>query len=174
MCACTEPVRTGIDAVFVEYGRPKWPIAMLNKTDTEKCFVLIFSTLCSCDPRLIYLKAKNGLGRFAPSALPHYEYEYLVFTSYYVIPSSFLLLILKLLLLLFTWTHCYNAVMRATNSSGCASIMSSVVRTPHITSRSCFSAPIFDGRAPDCRSFRPPLTTAAGRQEFWVLGSSCR
>ena len=31
MCACTEPVRTGIGAVCVfEYGRPKWPITMLN------------------------------------------------------------------------------------------------------------------------------------------------
>ena len=33
MCACTEPVRTGIGAVCVEYGRPKWPITMLNHTD---------------------------------------------------------------------------------------------------------------------------------------------
>ena len=32
MCACTEPVRTGIGAVCVEYGRPKWPITMLNHT----------------------------------------------------------------------------------------------------------------------------------------------
>ena len=32
MCACTEPVRTGIGAVCVVYGRPKWPIAMLNHT----------------------------------------------------------------------------------------------------------------------------------------------
>ena len=41
VCACTEPVRTGIGAVCVEYGRPKWPITMLNHTDipgTEKCF----------------------------------------------------------------------------------------------------------------------------------------
>ena len=46
MCACTEPVRTGIGAVCVEYGRPKWPITMLNHTDipgTEN--VLIFSSL---------------------------------------------------------------------------------------------------------------------------------
>ena len=33
MSACTEPVRTGIDAVCVEYGRPKWPITMLNHTN---------------------------------------------------------------------------------------------------------------------------------------------
>ena len=32
MCACTEPVRTGIGAVCVEYGRPKWPITMLTHT----------------------------------------------------------------------------------------------------------------------------------------------
>ena len=32
MCARTEPVRTGIGAVCVEYGRPKWPITMLNHT----------------------------------------------------------------------------------------------------------------------------------------------
>ena len=32
MCACTEPVRTGIGAVCVEYGRPKWPTTMLNQT----------------------------------------------------------------------------------------------------------------------------------------------
>ena len=40
MRACTEPVRTGIGAVCVEYGRPKWPITMLNHT--EKCFVFYF------------------------------------------------------------------------------------------------------------------------------------
>ena len=32
MYACTEPVTTGIGAVCVEYGRPKWPITMLNHT----------------------------------------------------------------------------------------------------------------------------------------------
>ena len=45
MCACTEPVRTGIGAVCVEYGRRKWPITMLNHTDipgTEKCFYFLF------------------------------------------------------------------------------------------------------------------------------------
>ena len=35
MCACTEPVRTGIGAVCVEYGRPKWPITMLNQSHTQ-------------------------------------------------------------------------------------------------------------------------------------------
>ena len=32
MCACTELVRTGIGAVCVEYGRPKWPTTTLNHT----------------------------------------------------------------------------------------------------------------------------------------------
>ena len=32
MCARTEPLKTGIGAVCVEYGRPKWPITMLNLT----------------------------------------------------------------------------------------------------------------------------------------------
>ena len=53
MCACTEPVRTGIGAVCVEYGRSKWPITMLNHTHnhtntqthipgTKECFVFYF------------------------------------------------------------------------------------------------------------------------------------
>ena len=45
MCACTEPFRTGIGVVCVEYGRPKWPITMLNHTDIpgkEKCFDFFF------------------------------------------------------------------------------------------------------------------------------------
>ena len=85
MCACTEPVRTGIDAVYVEYGRSKWPIAMLNRTNkqinipgTEKCFVFYFWHPMLVRPamkRLLCLKAKNGLGRFAPSALLHYHSE---------------------------------------------------------------------------------------------------
>ena len=102
MCTCTEPVRTGIGAVCVEYGRPKWPISMLNHThnhtntkshkntitqthnhanthknipDTEKCFVFYFWHPMLVRPamkRLFCLKAKNGLGRVAPSALPNY------------------------------------------------------------------------------------------------------
>ena len=45
MCACTEPVRTGIGAVCVENGRPKWPLTTLNHTDisgTKKCFDFFF------------------------------------------------------------------------------------------------------------------------------------
>ena len=82
MCACTEPVRTGSGAVCVEYGRPKWPTTMLNHTNkqinipgTEKCFVFYFWHPMLVRPAMksfFCLKAKNGLGRFAPSALPHY------------------------------------------------------------------------------------------------------
>ena len=39
MRACTEPVRTGIGAVCVEYGRPKWPITMLNHTNKQTSLV---------------------------------------------------------------------------------------------------------------------------------------
>ena len=43
MCACTEPVRTGIGAVWIEYGRPKWPITMLNYTSlVQNNFVFFF------------------------------------------------------------------------------------------------------------------------------------
>ena len=40
MCACKEPVRTAIGAVCVEYGRPKWPITMLNRT-----YIILFCFL---------------------------------------------------------------------------------------------------------------------------------
>ena len=83
MCACTKPVRTGIGAVCVEYGRPKWPIMMLNHTNKQTSLVqknvlifLIFGTLSMlvrpAMKGLFCLKAKNGLGRVALSALPHY------------------------------------------------------------------------------------------------------
>ena len=40
---CTEPVRTGIGAVCVEYGRPKWPITMLNHTSlVQENFLFIY------------------------------------------------------------------------------------------------------------------------------------
>ena len=81
MCACTEPVRTGIGAVCVEYGRPKWPLTILNHTHipgTEKCFDFYFGTLSMlvrpAMKRLFCLKAKKVLGRFAPSALPYYNH----------------------------------------------------------------------------------------------------
>ena len=66
MCACTEPVRTDIGAVCVEYGRPKWPITMLSHTHTntqshtltnihtylvqKNVLFFIFGTVCSYDP----------------------------------------------------------------------------------------------------------------------------
>ena len=45
MCTCTEPFRSGIGAVCVEYGRPKWPTTMLHHTSipgTEKCVCVCF------------------------------------------------------------------------------------------------------------------------------------
>ena len=42
MCACTEPVRTGIGPVCVEYGRPKWPITMLNHTNRHPWYRIMF------------------------------------------------------------------------------------------------------------------------------------
>ena len=52
MCACTEPVRTGIGAVCVEYGGPKCPITMLNHRTLVQNNVLFFyfGTLWSYDP----------------------------------------------------------------------------------------------------------------------------
>ena len=55
MCACTEPIRTGIGAVCVEYGRRKWPITMLNRTEKHPWYrkmilIFIFGTLRSYDP----------------------------------------------------------------------------------------------------------------------------
>ena len=38
MCACTDPVRTGIGAVYVEYGRPKW---LINQTHVQKNVLFI-------------------------------------------------------------------------------------------------------------------------------------
>ena len=82
MCASTEPVRTGIGAVCVEYGRPKWPITMLNHTYTQShtyiqknvCFLFLAPYARTTRYEEAFLpKGKNGLGRFAPSALPHYN-----------------------------------------------------------------------------------------------------
>ena len=79
MCACTEPVRTGIGAVCVVYGRPKWLITMLNQTRSLQKNALIFyfwhpMLVRPAMERRFCLKAKNGLGSFAPSALPHYKF----------------------------------------------------------------------------------------------------
>ena len=51
MCACTEPVRTGIVAVCVEYGRPKWPITMDVESHIQNnVSFFIFGTQSSYDP----------------------------------------------------------------------------------------------------------------------------
>ena len=81
VCVCTEPVRTGIGAVCVEYGLLRRPITMLNHTDRHPwyrkifLFFIFFGTLCSYDPlwRGFFAWRQNSLGRFAPSALPHYN-----------------------------------------------------------------------------------------------------
>ena len=91
MCACTEPVRTGIGAVCVEYGRPKWPVTMLNHTNKKTnipgtryramFFFFFFWHPSPCYQvlivrpgmkRVLSLKANGCLGRFAPSASSHY------------------------------------------------------------------------------------------------------
>ena len=73
MCACTKPVWTGISAVYVEYGRPKWPITMLNHTHIE-CFVFYFWHPMLVRPvmkRLFFpWKTKEKKARFARA--PHY------------------------------------------------------------------------------------------------------
>ena len=69
MCACTEPVRTGIGAVCVEYGRPKW---LINQThvDYERKNVLFLAPYARTTRYQEAFKAKNELGRLALSALP--------------------------------------------------------------------------------------------------------
>ena len=72
MSACAEPVRTGIVAVCVEYGRPMWPITMLNQTRVQIFFFFFFLAPYARTTRYeedFCLKAKSGLGRFALSAL---------------------------------------------------------------------------------------------------------
>ena len=79
MFACTEPVRTGIGDVCVEYGRPKWPITMLNHTDIsgrEKCFVLFFWHPMLARPalkRLFFLNAKNDLIKKLKNVICEYD-----------------------------------------------------------------------------------------------------
>ena len=80
MCTCTEPVRTGSGAVCVEYGRPKWPITMLNHTNKLTSlvqnsvwfFFLAPYARTTCYEKAFLPKGKNVLGRFAPSVLPCY------------------------------------------------------------------------------------------------------
>ena len=53
MCAFVEPVGTSIGAVCVEYGRPKWPITMLNHTPSlyGRMFCFLFSAPYACTTR---------------------------------------------------------------------------------------------------------------------------
>ena len=75
MCACTEPVRTGIGAVCVGYCRPKWPITMLNHPhiQAEECFVFYFWHPMLVRPGMKRLffpwKTKEEKARFARA--PH-------------------------------------------------------------------------------------------------------
>ena len=93
MCACTEPIRTGIGAVCVEYGRPLWPITMLNQTRVQKNVLISYfwhpMLVRRAMRRLFYLKAKNGLGRFALSALPDYNMVFVDLTYDVIINTQF-------------------------------------------------------------------------------------
>ena len=60
MCACVEPVGTAIGAVYVEYGRPKWPITMLNHTHIVQKNELFFIRAKQVSNRYIQ-KKKNVL-----------------------------------------------------------------------------------------------------------------
>ena len=75
MCACTEPVRTGIGAVCVEYGRPKWPITILNHTHAYRimfCFLFLapYSRTTRYEEAFFPRKTKEKKARFARA--PHY------------------------------------------------------------------------------------------------------
>ena len=75
MCACVEPVGTAIGAVCVEYGRPKWPITMLNHTHTvyRRMFCFLFLAPYARRPvvkRLFFpWKTKEKKARFARAPL---------------------------------------------------------------------------------------------------------
>ena len=73
MRACTEPVRTGIGAVCVGYGRPKWPITMLNHTHIVQKNVFLFlapyARTTRYEEAFFTWKAKEKKARFARA--PH-------------------------------------------------------------------------------------------------------
>ena len=73
MCACTEPVRTGVGVVCVEYGRLEWPITMLNYTHGEKKKHLHYTPLMTrYEEAFFSLENQEKKGsRFALRA-PHY------------------------------------------------------------------------------------------------------
>ena len=94
MCACTEPVRSGIGSVRVEYGRPKWPITMLNHTNipgTEKCFYFLFlapyARTTRYEEAFFSLENQGKKARFALA--PHYNpSENLPITPTYPVPKE--------------------------------------------------------------------------------------
>ena len=80
MCACTEPVKTGIGAVCVEYGRPKWPITMLNHTHIQKN-VLFFirgkRVSNCCIPKKKFVCSTNvGFSGEIYTSTPPQQYQY--------------------------------------------------------------------------------------------------
>ena len=84
MCACTEPVRTGIGAVCVEYGRPKWPITMLNHTNKQTSLVqnnVWFFILAPYARTTRYEEASLPKGK----KRPHYNISMVVLVSSYIL-----------------------------------------------------------------------------------------
>ena len=83
MYACAEPVRTGIGAACVEYGRPKWPITMLNHTHYHPhkhvyrimfCFLILapYARTTRYEGDFFFpWKTKEKKARFARA--PHYK-----------------------------------------------------------------------------------------------------
>ena len=70
MCACPEPVRTGIGAVCVEYGGLKWPITMFEShthTWYRKMFCFLFLAPCARTTR--YEEAFLPKGKKRPRSL---------------------------------------------------------------------------------------------------------
>ena len=65
MCACTEPVRTGIGAVCVEYDRPKWPITMLNHTNKHPWYRIMFGIFYIWHPMLVRPVMKRLIFQFS-------------------------------------------------------------------------------------------------------------
>ena len=82
MCTCTEPVAYGIGAVCVEYGRPKWPITMLDHTyiPGREHFFFFFSAPYARTTRyeeaFFPWKTKEKKARFARA--PHDYHDHLL------------------------------------------------------------------------------------------------
>ena len=86
MCACTEPVRTGIGAVRVEYGRLKWPMTMLNQRRVQKNVLFLFLAPCACPTR--YEEAFLHKGR--PRSLRFFGLAIFRFFPYFVLFDGFI------------------------------------------------------------------------------------